>query len=90
MKPVQTIEDVYPALEELKLELKAAGCAPLQAILDHRMHQVAWTTRAELFEELNNILTKALGSHEPPLPEALQQQIGRVLLVVRSFLDAAM
>jgi hypothetical protein len=87
MKQVETIEDVYPALDELIVELKAAGCARLAAILDHRMHQVGWTARSELFEELNNILTKALGSQEPTLPEALQQ-IERVLLVIQSFLNA--
>ena len=87
MRPVRTIEDVYPALEELSLELKATGSARLQAILDHRMHQVAWTTRSE-FEELHNILTGALGSGELTLPEALRQQMERVLDVIRNFLNA--
>ena len=87
MKQVQTIEDVYPAIDELIVELKAAGCTHLAAILDHRMHQVSWSARSELFEELNDILTKALGSQEPTPPEALQQ-LERVLLVIQSVLNA--
>ena len=89
MRPVRTIEDVYPALEELSFELKAIGHARLQAILDHRMHQVAWTTRSELFEEFHNILTRALGPHEATLPEAVRQRMERMLEVIRNFLNAA-
>ena len=82
MIQVQTVEDVYPALDELLVELKAASQSRLAAILHHRMHQVAWTVRSELFEELQNVLTKALESDEARLPELLKEQIERVLLVI--------
>jgi len=49
MKPVRTVEDLYPAIEELIAELKASGESKLSTILDHRMHRIAWTARSELF-----------------------------------------
>jgi len=64
MIQVQTVEDIYPALDELVAELKAAGHPRLATILHHRMHQVAWTARSELFEQLQDVLAEALKSDE--------------------------
>jgi hypothetical protein len=89
MIQVQTIEDVYPAVDELAVELKAAGHPRWAAILHHRMHMVAWTTRSELFEELQNVLTGDMESDGAKLPELLKEQIDRVVLVVGNFLKAA-
>ena len=89
MIQVKTIEDVYPALDELVVEFKTAGYPRLATILHHRMHQVAWTARSELFEELQNVLTKALESDGATLPELLKEQINRVLLAIRNFLKSA-
>jgi hypothetical protein len=52
------------------------------------MHQVAWTARSELFEELRDVLTDALKSDETKLPGELKQQMERVLVVIRDFLKA--
>jgi len=52
------------------------------------MHQVAWTTRSELFEELRDVLTDALKSDEAKLPVELKQQMERVLVIIRDFLEA--
>ena len=89
MKQVQTIEDIYPALDELAVELKTAGELRLAAILHHRMHQVAWTARSELFEELRTVLTNALKPDGVKLPQSLKEQLERVLRVIRNFLGPA-
>lgn len=86
MKQVQTVEDIYPAVEELVAELKLAGHSKLAAILQHRMHQVAWTARSELFEELQSVLRKALEPEETSLPELLKNQMQQVLEVINGYL----
>jgi uncharacterized membrane-anchored protein YjiN (DUF445 family) len=82
MLKIQTEEDIYPALDELIDELKTDGHSRLAAILNHRMRNVAWTTRSELFEELRNILTKALESNEINLSKLLKEKINQVLLAL--------
>lgn len=81
------MQDVYRALDELGAELKAAGDSRLSAIIHHRLHEVAWTTRSELFEELDRVLTKALEPNEATLPQPLKEQIERVLRVIRNSLN---
>jgi hypothetical protein len=85
---VQVIEDVYPALDELIVKLRVAGESRLAAILDHRLHQVAWTTRAELFEELRNILAEAVQDGGSKLPPILRDQMQRVFLIIDNSLGA--
>lgn len=89
MKQIQTVEDVYPALDELAVELKTAGEPRLAAILHHRIHRVAWTARSELFEELQKVLTKALESEGANLPEPLRNQMHQALRVINSYLKDA-
>lgn len=89
MKRVETVEDIYPALDELVVELKAIGKSRLAAIINHRMHDVAWTARSELFEELQKILAGALKSDQVQLPELLEEQIRHVLVVIEKSLNAA-
>lgn len=89
MKRVETVEDIYPALDELVVELKAIGKSRLAAILNHRVHQVAWTARSELFEELQKILAETLKSDQVQLPELLDEQIQRVLVVIEESLNVA-
>jgi hypothetical protein len=88
MIQVQTIKDVYPALDELVPELNEAGQSRLATILDHRMHEVAWTARSELFGELREVLTDALKADAGKLPVELKQQMERVLIVIRDYLEA--
>ena len=88
MKQVQTVADTYPALDELAVELKAIGQSGLAAVLHHRMHQVAWTTRSELFEELRNVLTKTMESERANLPEPLRKQIERIITVIGGYLNS--
>jgi hypothetical protein len=86
MKQVQTAEDIYPAIEELIAEFETGNQSKLAAILHHRMHQVAWTARSELFEELQNVLTKALQSETVSLSEPVKHQLQRILQVIDGYL----
>jgi hypothetical protein len=86
MKQVQSIDDVYPAVEELIAELRPLEGSNLAAILDHRMHRVAWTDRSELFEELQKVLAKALKSGGVSLPEIARNQMRLVLEVIEKYL----
>jgi hypothetical protein len=88
MKQVLSVEDIYPAVDELVVELKAAGASRLAASLHHRVHQVAWTSRSELFEELQKVLGQGLESDESTLPEMLRNQIDRVLSVIGGSMES--
>jgi hypothetical protein len=59
MIQIQSPDDIYPAVEELIELLKQHPTSKLSAILDHRMHKVAWTAGDELLGELRSVLTKA-------------------------------
>lgn len=56
---LKTNDEIYPKVENLIKELQRMGTSKLAAVLEHRMHKVAWTTRQELLEELENVLRKA-------------------------------
>lgn len=86
MKQIQTVEDVYPAIEDLIAELKPTNHSKLATILHHRMHQVAWTSRSELFEELQNVLTQALQSEIASFPEAARNQAQQILRAIEGYL----
>ena len=82
MKRIQTVEDVYPAIEELIAELQLGSHSKLANILHHRMHQVAWTARSELFEELQSVLAEALQSDGPTLPEPIRNQMRQIVRII--------
>ena len=87
MKQIKTAEDVYSAVDKLVVQLKASGQSRVAVILDHRMHKVAWTSRSELFQELQNILTEILETDGQNVPSLLRGQIDRVLLTIGNFLN---
>jgi len=66
---VRSPEDIYPLVEDLIIRLGRDREKRLSAILDHRLHKVAWTSASELLEELKRVL----GS-EAVQPEALSPQ----------------
>jgi hypothetical protein len=82
MNQVKTIEDVYPAIEELIVELKSIGQSKLAEILHHRMYRVAWNTREELFEELHPILIDALQKYDVTFPNPIQNQMHQTVQVI--------
>ncbi len=79
MLDVRTPDDVYPALDELVSALNLLGKTDLAARLQHRLHNVAWTARAELFDELRKIL----GGVDPTsLPPELARQVRALIDVL--------
>lgn len=88
MKEILTIDDVYSAIDELITELNMAGHSKLATILYHRMHQVAWTTRSELFEELQNILVDALQSKDIALTDTMRNHIQQIEYIVENYLKS--
>ena len=88
MKQIQTIEDVYPALDELIAELKAADQSRLATVLHHRLHEVAWTSGLELFEELRTVLTRAVQSDDPKLPEQLKGNAEQIMHALDGHLNS--
>jgi len=88
MKQIQTIDDVFPALDELSTELMAADHSHLAATIQHRLHKVAWTVRSELFEELRQVLSGAVQPNQPKLPEQLRTNVEQILHAIDSYLNS--
>ena len=51
---VKKIDDIYPAVEELIKILAQNNEQHYSDVLSHRMYKVSWTSRDELFEELQH------------------------------------
>lgn len=83
---LQSPDDIYPAVEELIILLKPHPTSKLSAILDHRMHKVAWTTGDELLEELRGVLTKA--QRNEVLESDIITQINQLILAIDQKLSA--
>jgi len=64
MKNISTIQDIYPAIEELIPFLREQGYTELSCILEHRMYEVAWTSATELHEELRDVLCDAMSKFD--------------------------
>ena len=82
MNNIKTVEDIYPAIEELIKEMRMCENIKLADILYHRMHKVAWTTRSELFEELKRTITTALQSKEYMFPENIKNQLQKIVKMI--------
>jgi len=76
-------DEIYRSLDGLVVSLREAGHSKLAATIQHRLHKVAWTTRSELFEELEVVLGRALASGSTEMPKALKQQIAQILSAMR-------
>lgn len=83
---VRSPEDLYPFVEDLILKLTRSGAAKLAAILDHRMHKVAWTSASELLEELRGVLEKADRKVEP-VAEEIETEIAEIIASIESLLS---
>ena len=86
MKQIQTMSDVYPAVDALIIELKTAGHFKLADTLHHRMHQVAWTTGSELLEELQNVLLEAQQLADVSFSEPIRHQLQQIIDVISNWL----
>jgi len=83
MKQIQTVNDVYQAVNELITDLKVTGQIKLADILYHRMYLVAWTSGSELLEELQKVLMETLQSNDVRLPEAPKKQMLLIIEVIQ-------
>ena len=84
---INTDQDIYPAVDELIAELRLAGQTRQADILHHRLHKVAWTSRSELFKELNDVLTKTLKLDGVFMPDLTRKQIERICTVINECLQ---
>lgn len=84
MMKIHSVEDVYPALDEIIAHLRTAGQAGLASLLHQRLHEIAWTTRSELIEELHSVLTQALKADRAHLPDSVAQQMEQVLRAIEN------
>lgn len=80
---MQIPDDIYTAVELLINRLKQHPTSKLSVILDHRMHNVAWTTGDELFEELHKVLKNALVNESDLLDFEEQMQINQILGAIK-------
>ena len=85
MKNVSTIQDVYPAVEELVLLLKEEGHIELSCTLEHRMHEVSWTTASELYEELRNVLCDAISKSD--ITHEVSEQMKKLIAVIKKEIE---
>ena len=74
-----SIEDIYPAIEALIVELRPLNPG-LSNVLDNRMRAVAWTSSEELYQELHRILSDALSGNAIPAP--LQSRVDAIANVI--------
>jgi len=84
---VRSPEDLYPLVEDLIIRLGREGDSRLAAILDHRMHKVAWTSAFEHLEELQRVLGNELpneGELSPPTYSLLKQVVGAIDELLRA------
>jgi hypothetical protein len=79
---IETTKDVYPAIEELIQRLSSHPKSRLSAILNHRMHKVAWTAGDELLEELHKVLASELVNQSVQFDPEVRMQIERLLVVI--------
>lgn len=85
MIQIKTASDIYPAVEELIKQLNQHPKSNLSAILNHRMHKVAWTTGSELLEELYTVLKE---SHSNSLFDSnIQNQIKTLMDIIKNQIE---
>ena len=80
---MKTTENIYPVVELLIKQLKQHPASKLAAILDHRMHKVAWTTGDELIEELYKVLTNAVVNESALLDLEEKIQVEQLLSIIK-------
>jgi hypothetical protein len=80
---IRKIDDIYPAIGELIAILnKNDKQRQLAAILQHRIYKVSWTSRSELFEELNKVLKGFIEKDKHSLEEPFLNQVNEILKII--------
>ena len=78
MNHLRTGEQIYAALDQLVTELAAGPDVRLAEVLRHRLHGVAWSSRSELFDEIESVIEHALGA-EGGLKPGPQKRLREIL-----------
>jgi len=79
---VHTIEDIYPAIDELIKVLPQKNKQCISNVLSHRMYKVSWTSRDELFEDLQNVLKDFLKKEKDDLDSLIVDQVNDILQLI--------
>jgi hypothetical protein len=72
-------------VEDLILKLRRDGAGRIAAILDHRMHKIAWTSASELLEELRAVFGQ-VDKNAEPMTEQTQAVYARVIAGIDALL----
>ena len=77
-------EDIYPVIDELIETLAAANEQRISNILYHRMYKVSWTSRNELFVEIQRVLKDFLQKVRGNFDNMIVERIEETLKVIDS------
>ena len=56
MEKINKIKNIYAEIDDLIAILNEEGERCISDIIRHRMYKISWTSRSELFEELQKVL----------------------------------
>jgi len=76
---VKKIDDIYPAVQELIKILAQNNEQHYSDVLSHRMYKVSWTSRDELFEELQKVLNNLINGDQKGLDSSITNQVKDIL-----------
>ena len=81
MIKIETIKDIYPAIDELIRILadKNNQQQELAKVLKHRMYEVSWTSGSELYAELKNILQKFIVQKNLGIDKSFLEQMEHII-----------
>jgi hypothetical protein len=82
MRQLKTGEQIYAAIDQLATELAGSPNVRLGEVLRHRVHGVAWSSRSELFGELQHVIVDALAA-ENGLEERARERLREILDALR-------
>lgn len=81
-----TNEQIYAAIDELNVLLKASGQEKLATILEHRVYKVSWTSGSELLENIASILVKYIGEQGNDLDNLTVDKMKLIIKSVESII----
>jgi len=87
MVKIETIKDIYPAIDELisMLADKNSQQQELAKVLKNRMYEVSWTSGSELLAELKEVIKNFIEKENHGLDDLLMQQMARVINVITNW-----
>ena len=82
MIKVNKTKDIYPAIDELIKVLAQKNEQKISDILYHRIYKVSWTSRSELFEELQSILKDFFQKKGSDIDKLIADQIESIIKTI--------